>query len=227
MRHWLLILLVPLTLWVVLPFAAPLAMHAGWTRLGGLIYTLYAPFCHQLPQRSWFLFGEQFTYSLDQIASVAHTTDPWQLRAFYGTPDMGWKVAWSDRMISFYMGFVLFGWLYLALRRWRPIAPISLLVLVLALLPIALDGGTHLISDALWGISGGGVRDTNAWLAALTGSAWPGFYAGDTFGTFNWWLRLFTGVLAAWGMAFYAFPWLDRLMREELARPRERAAPQN
>ena len=218
MRHWLLILLVPLTLFTLLPFAAPFAMDAGWAGLGRLIYTVYAPFCHQLPQRSWFLFGEQFTYSLDQIARVAHTTDSWQLRAFYGTPEMGWKVAWSDRMMSFYGGFPLFGWLYWALRRWRSVMPIPLWALVLSILPLALDGGTHLLNDAFWGISSGGFRDTNAWFAALTSNAWPGFYAGDSFGTFNWWMRLFTGLLAAWSMAFYAFPWAERLMSQELVR---------
>lgn len=218
MKHWLPLVLVPLWLFTLLPFAAPIAMHADWTRLGRLIYTLYSPLCHQLPQRSWFLFGEQFTYSLSQIARVADSESVWQLRTFYGTSEMGWKVAWSDRMISFYGGFPLFGLLYAALRRWRPVIPIPLWALALSLLPLVLDGGTHLISDMVWGISGGGLRDTNAWLAILTDNAWPGFYVGDTFGSFNWWMRLVTGLLAAWGLAFYAFSWMDRLMQEELVR---------
>ena len=73
----------------------------------------------------------------------------------------------------------------------------SLAVLLAALLfPLALDAGTHLINDLLYGLAGHGFRDTNAWLAWLTGRAFPGFYAGDQFGAFNWWLRLLTGLAA-------------------------------
>ncbi len=212
-RHWLALLLGGLMVFVTVPFLAPVAMAAGWTGLGKLIYTAYIPFCHQLPQRSWFLFGPKLTYTLAEINQVYPYTDPWRLRFFYGTPEMGWKVAWSDRMISFYGMTPVFGFVYLWLRRrrGRPLPPISLKLFILVLLPMAVDGTTHLISDLLYGVSNGGFRDTNAWLAALTNNAFPGFYAGDHYGTFNWWMRLLTGILAAWGVAFFCFPWLDRL----------------
>ncbi len=219
MRHWLALVLAAMLFFVLLPFAAPLAMHAGWEPLGILLYKLYAPFCHQLPQRSWFLFGQKLTYRLDEIAQVYPSTDLLRLRAFYGTPALGWKVAWSDRMISFYAMIPVFGLLYAALRRaGRPPRPIAWRLLLVLLLPLALDGGSHALSDLLYGVSGGGFRDTNAWLAWLTHSAWPGFYASDHFGTFNWWLRLITGLLAAWGVAFCAFPWVDGIMRAEYRR---------
>lgn len=64
---WLLIALFLLT---GLPFVAPVAMAMGWTSLGEWLYFVFAPFCHQLPQRSWFLFGEQWTYSLEEIYRV-------------------------------------------------------------------------------------------------------------------------------------------------------------
>ncbi|MCB0022047.1 MAG: hypothetical protein KDD91_03345, partial [Caldilinea sp.] len=96
------------------------------------------------------------------------------------------------------------------------LAPLPWKVLLIALLPLALDGGTHAINDALTGVlSAGGFRDTNQWLAWLTANAWPGFYAGDHFGTFNWWARLITGALAAWGIAFTVFPILAQLFQEE------------
>ncbi len=222
LAHWLALLLTAMLIFVGVPFLAPLFMAWGWTRAGELIYTLYIPFCHQLPQRSWFLFGEKFTYTLDEIARVYPDTDPWSLRFFYGTPEMGWKVAWSDRMVSFYAMTPVFGLIYAGIRRWRPkLAPISGRLFLLTLLPLALDGGTHMISDMIAGISSGGFRDTNAWLALLTGNAFPGFYAGDHYGTFNWWMRLLTGLLAAWGVAFYFFPWLDRLLAKERARHRK------
>jgi len=200
---------------VTLPFAAPLLMAAGWTGPGEFLYRLYALFCHQLPQRSWFLFGPKFTYTLAEISQAAPAADAWGLRVFYGTPEMGWKVAWSDRMISFYTMTPIFGLFYMLLRRLRPIRPLPWRLLVLALLPLALDGGAHALNDLLYGISASGFRDTNAWLALLTGNAFPAFYKGDHAGTFNWWMRLLTGLLAAWSVAFWFFPWLDRVFYEE------------
>ncbi len=215
-RHWLTALLIALGVFVTLPFLAPVAMAAGWTWLGRLIYTMYIPFCHQLPQRSWFLFGQKLMYTLDEINQVYASTDPWQLRFFYGTPEMGWKVAWSDRMISFFGLMPVFGLVYAGLRWWRrAVRPLPLWLLAVALTPLALDGITHMASDALFGVSAGGFRDTNAWLAALTGNALPGFYAGDHVGTFNWWMRLLTGGLGAWGIVFFALPWLDRWLGPE------------
>ncbi len=215
--HWLALLLAAMLIFTLLPFLAPLFMVLGWTGLGHLIYTLYIPTCHQLPQRSWFLFGESLTYTLPEIQQVYPAVDPRQLRFFYGTQEMGWKVAWSDRMISFYTLTPVFGLLYVALQRWVR-RPLPLQLFLLALLPMTLDGVSHMISDVGWGISGGGFRDTNAWLALLTGNAFPAFYAGDHFGTFNWWMRLVTGLLAAWGVAFYVFPWLDRFLCAERQR---------
>jgi uncharacterized membrane protein len=219
MQHWLYFFLAAFLLFVLLPFAAPAAMYTGREWAGVLIYKMYSPFCHQLPQRSWFLFGEKLTYTLDEISQVHPYTDPLRLRSFYGTPEMGWKVAWSDRMISFYMMIPVFGLVYAVWRRFgRQPRPISWRLLVLLLLPLAVDGFTHMFSDLIFGVSSGGFRDANAWLAFLTGNAFPGFYAGDQYGTFNWWMRLITGLLAAWAVAFCAFPWLDRLMRRELQR---------
>lgn len=221
-RHWLVLLLALMLVVTGLPFLAPVLMAIGWTSAGIFIYTVYTPFCHQLPQRSWFLYGEKLTYTLEEINRVYPSSDPWQLRFFYGTPEMGWKVAWSDRMLSFYTMTPIFGLLYAALRRWR-LRPLPWRVFVLTLLPIALDGATHILSDLLYGVSNSGFRDTNVWLALLTGNAFPAFYAGDQLGTFNWWARLLTGLLAAWGIAFFALPWLDQLQRR---RDAQKPAPQ-
>lgn len=216
LQHWLAILLVPMLLFVFVPFLAPAAMAAGWLGLGHWIYWLYMPFCHQLPQRSWFLFGPKLTYTITEIQQVYPYTDEGHLRLFYGTPELGWKVAWSDRMISFYGLTPVFGLLYAVLRQTRfARQPLAYKALLLALTPLTLDGLTHTVNDVFFGISNGGFRDTNAWLAYLTFHAFPGFYAGDQFGTFNWWLRLLTGALAAWGLAFFLFPWMDQVMREE------------
>lgn len=80
-----------------------------------------------------------------------------------------------------------------------------------ALVPLTLDGFSHLLNDILAGVTGVGFRETNAWLAALTGNIWPAFYAGDQAGAFNWWMRLVTGVLAAWALTFALSPRLERV----------------
>jgi hypothetical protein len=43
------------------------AMKAGFSGAAKLIYLFYSFQCHQLPQRSFFLFGPQLTYSIEQI----------------------------------------------------------------------------------------------------------------------------------------------------------------
>ncbi len=216
-RTWPYLVLLLLGVWTLTPWLAPLFMHLGWTGPGRAVYAVYSLFCHQMPQRSWFLFGESFTYSLDQIASAwPGTTTMLGMRGFIGTPEMGWKLAWSDRMVSFYGGFFLFGLFYLAARRrilvhgWR----ISWRWLVVLLLPIALDGVSHMISD-LWGL-GVGFRETNVWLAGLTNHALPSsFYAGDGLGSFNSLMRLLTGLLASFALIFWSFPLVNRSLAEQ------------
>jgi uncharacterized membrane protein len=118
---------------------------------------------------------------------------------------MGWKIAWSDRMISFYTSIWLFALLWFPLRR--KIKPLVLWGFVLLLLPIIMDGGTHAISD-LAGI-GNGFRDTNMWLAALTNYSLPAtFYAGDALGSFNSTMRFITGLPAGLGIVWLAFPYV-------------------
>jgi uncharacterized membrane protein len=206
--HWLFIANLLLGVFVVAPWLAPVFMHLGWEGPGRAIYFVYGFFCHQLPERSWFLFGDRFTLPLADIQRLGNVSnDIFDLRRFIGSADVGWKVAWSDRMVSFYGGWFLFGLVYaLARRRTRVLTWKSALVL---LIPMLVDGVTHSVSD-LWGI-GQGFRETNAWLAALTGNIFvPSFYAGDAWGSFNSIMRLGTGLLAAFAVIFFVFPLVDR-----------------
>ena len=60
---------------------------------------------------------------------------------------------------------------------------------------------------------GQGFRETNAWLAAITGNIFPAtFYAGDTWGSFNSLMRLGTGLLAAFAVIFFVFSLIDRAL---------------
>jgi uncharacterized membrane protein len=206
-HHWLFFVTALIAIWVTLPWLAPLLMHSGWTSAGKAIYFLYSFQCHQLPERSFFLFGRETMYSLTEIQAVwQQTTNPLVLRQFIGNPEMGWKVAWSDRMVSMYTS-ILFGALLYGLVHKR-MKPILLGTFALLLLPMILDGGTHMISD-LAGI-GQGFRDTNIWLQILTNNAFPtNFYQGDALGSFNSWMRLLTGVLFGIALVAFAFPHLS------------------
>jgi uncharacterized membrane protein len=193
-------------IWVFMPFLAPVFMHIGWTGAGKAIYFIYSFFCHQLPERSFFLFGQRSMYSLSEIrAAWQDTINPMVLRQFIGNETMGWKVAWSDRMISFYTSVWLFAVIWFPIRR--KFKSLSWWGLALLFLPIIMDGGTHAISD-LAGI-GQGFRDTNVWLAMLTNNALPAsFYAGDALGSFNSLLRFITGLLAGLAIGWLIFPYL-------------------
>jgi uncharacterized membrane protein len=204
--HWFGTFLVMYGIWVFMPFLAPVFMQIGWTGAGKAIYFIYSFFCHQLPERSFFLFGQKAMYSLSEIRSAwQDTINPMVLRQFIGNETMGWKVAWSDRMISFYTSVWLFAVIWFPIRR--RLKPLSWLGLALLLLPIIMDGGTHAISD-LAGI-GQGFRDTNVWLAMLTNNILPvSFYAGDALGSFNSLMRFITGLLAGLAIGWLIFPYL-------------------
>ena len=206
-QHWLLIFTLLWAVYVGLPWLAPVFMKLGWTGPAGLIYLAYSTQCHQLPQRSFFLFGEKPMYGLAEIQAAWQVTDnPMLLRQFIGTPEMGWKVAWSDRMVSMYTSVLFGGLLYWPLRR--RLRPLGWWGFGLSVLPMFVDGVTHMLSDAA-GI-GSGFRDTNAWLAALTGNALPAwFYAGDGLGSFNSWMRLITGLMFGLGVVWLAYPHIE------------------
>jgi uncharacterized membrane protein len=108
-------------------------------------------------------------------------------------------------MISMFASIWVFGLLWYPVRYWLPRLP--LWGLFLFLLPMAIDGTTHFISD-FWGI-GQGFRDTNAWLATLTGQIFePTFYAGDAWGSFNSIMRLASGILFGLGIVWFGFPYI-------------------
>ena len=186
---------------------------ASWCRrtagAANAIYTFYSFQCHQLPERSYFLFGPKAMYSLPEIqAAWQNTNNPIILRKFIGNETLGWKVAWSDRMVSLYTsilaGMIFFG----AFRKRLP--PLPIWGFALMLMPIALDGGSHAISDVLGGGIGLGFRDSNAWLAAITGNALPAtFYAGDAIGSFNWLMRLITGILMGLAVVWLVLPMMN------------------
>jgi uncharacterized membrane protein len=199
-----------LGVYVGLPWLAPAFMRLGFERPAEIIYAVYSTQCHQLSQRSIFLFGPKAMYSAAELRNLAGVaTEVVSLRNFIGSPDLGWKVAWSDRMVSLYTSIFAFGLLARLLRR--RLEPLPIWAFILLALPMAIDGGTHFLSD--FAGLGEGFRDQNAWLAALTGNLLPtSFYVGDALGSFNSWMRLLTGVLFGLGIVWTAFPHIERAL---------------
>jgi uncharacterized membrane protein len=151
-------------------------------------------------------------YSLEEIQNAwQNTTNPLVLRQFIGNPDFGWKVAWSDRMVSMYTSLLVFAILWQLLRK--RVKRLPFWGLVLLLLPMLLDGITHAISD-FSGI-GQGFRDSNLWLMSILGNDIPrSFYNGDGIGSLNSWMRIISGVLFGLGVVWFSFPYLDRWLSE-------------
>ena len=63
-RHWLLLINAAVAIYLFLPLAAPALANAGYERPARVIYSIYSFTCHQLPERSYFLFGEKPLYSI-------------------------------------------------------------------------------------------------------------------------------------------------------------------
>jgi uncharacterized membrane protein len=57
--HWLLIVNTALSVFISLPFLAPLLLANGFTGMANVLYRFYGATCHQMPSRAYYLAGEQ------------------------------------------------------------------------------------------------------------------------------------------------------------------------
>ena len=163
-RHWLALFNSLVALYLILPFLAPVLATSGLVLPASLIYSVYSATCHQLPERSYFLFGEQPLYSLSSLERSGVESDGglWQRRAFRGNDDTGYKVAICQRDVAIYGSVVAAGLLFGLLRGRVP--SISLKIYVLLLIPMALDGLSQLF----------GLRESSWWLRSVTGALFGG-----------------------------------------------------
>lgn len=159
-QHWLLLFNLFVALYLAVPVAAPLLMHSGHTRAGRLIYLVYHTMCHQLPERSFFLFGQKAAYSLQELdaAGVLPGLALHERYRFVGNGHFGYKIGLCQRDVATWGAILLAGLLFgLMGRRWRPL---PLWGYALFLIPLALDGSTQLL----------GLRESNWILRTLTGA---------------------------------------------------------
>ena len=154
-KHWLLIANTALGLVALVPVAAPALMASGQARLGQLLYALYWLLCHQLPERSFFLFGPQLAYTLQELERLLGTEVP--LR-YIGNPAIGYKVAVCQRDLATYAAMWLAGLAFIPLRQ--RLRPLSFKLFALLCLPLAMDGFGQLFG--LW--------DSTPWRRVVTGA---------------------------------------------------------
>jgi uncharacterized membrane protein len=163
-RHYLAILNFVMLLYVGLPFLAPTLMKSGLTVPARVLYTLYSPLCHQFGFRSFFLYGEQAYYPLEEagvnvidfeaatgITGLHNPNDLSRLQArqFVGNETVGYKVALCERDVAIYGAILFYGLLFALMRRRFPQLHWSLWIL-LGLGPVGLDGFSQLFSQFDW-----------------------------------------------------------------------------
>ncbi len=161
-KHWLLLVILALLVFDGLPFLAPLLMHLSITEPADLIYRLYGLTCHQLSYRTFFFFGDQPVYPLDQLhALLPGTLDEGALsfywRDFLGNPQLGYKMAWCERDAAIYSAMLLASILFGLVRRW--LKPLDWRIYLLLITPMAIDGLTQLT----------GLRESDYILRVVTG----------------------------------------------------------
>lgn len=160
-HHWVAFVNALLLLYLLPAFAAPMLLAGGHAGASQLLYTLYGPpVCHQLPERSFFLYGPRVAYSYEDLtaAGVALSPNTLERRRFVGNAELGYKMAFCERDLALYGGMLFFGMLFALLaRKWLKSLPWW--GLALFALPLALDGFTQLF----------GLRESTPELRVITG----------------------------------------------------------
>ncbi len=164
-KHWLGLMIVGMFIFQALPWVAPYLMQAGFTTQAEWIYAAYAPTCHQLAYRSFFVYGKQPAYTAEELQAHLETehaaSDLLFWRAFTGDAQVGFKTAYCERDAAIYTTAWLLLIAYALLRRVRPVKELSVrMFLIVFVPPIALDGFTQLF----------GLRESSALLRVLTGT---------------------------------------------------------
>ena len=163
--HWLLLVNLFVGLYLGLPILAPLLMGTGHVRVANLIYLIFKPLCHQLPERSFFLFGQQWVYSYDQLSALLRGVEV--PARYVGNPEIGFKTAVCQRDVAIYLFMFLAGILFVGLRGWLKPLPFKWFAVLIT--PMAVDGLGQLFG--LW---------SSTW--------WSRLFTGGLFGMACVWL---------------------------------------
>jgi len=190
------IILIFLGLAMLPPFLAAKGMNNA-ARVG---YKFYSLLCHQLAFRSFFIMGDQYAYPRE-LAGVKSLDDTYEditgksaedirfAQEFIGNDKIGFKLALCQRDVAIYAGLGLFGIFFqltgkkIKHLRWY-------LWIIIALIPIALDGGSQLPGLA---------EGWPAWMPIRESTPL---------------LRTLTGAMFGIGTAWYVFPMMEESIQE-------------
>ena len=206
-RHYLALFNIFLLFYFGLAVLAPVLMEVGATVPARFLYTVYKPLCHQFGFRSFYLFGEQAYYPLEEagipnvltfeeITGFKDLGNPvaysrFQAREYTGNPAVGYKMALCERDIAIYSAIFAFGLVFaLTKRRIKPLHWMGWVLLGMA--PIALDGFSQLFSQL----------------------SLPGLASLLPYRESTPFLRVFTGALFGIATAWFAYPYMEASFSE-------------
>jgi uncharacterized membrane protein len=151
-KYYLHLILFLLVIFILLPVLAPVLVKNGLEFPARLIYWAYSNLCHQLPYRSWFLFGTHTHYpleitdierGLDFATAFQYNGELENSRIIIGSETLGYKIAICQRDLAMYLGLLLSGYGFLIFGKiWRRI-PFWAWV-AFGVLPLAFDGFSQL-----------------------------------------------------------------------------------
>ena len=107
-------------------YGHPHAIAPWCAAIGRLLYVVYGPACHQLPERSLFLFGSKTTYTLDEFHALGllQDADLLERKQFLGNDRLGFKIAFCQRDFALYGGLWIGGLIFgLVRKRLKPLPP--------------------------------------------------------------------------------------------------------
>lgn len=189
-RRWLTVIIGMMLVYSLLPFVAPALMKMGYVGAAQLIYQPYKLVCHTYAFRSFFLFGDQVVYArsesggeFQQATGIAMTPQGViEARDFQGNAQVGYKVALCQRDIAIYLSIAFNGIAFGFVRKRAKPLPWLWFILI-GLVPIGLDGFSQLFSQYPLNLI--------------------------PFRESTWWLRLITGSLFGFSVAWLVFPLIE------------------
>lgn len=184
-------------LYNLLAWTAPVAEKFKIYYVSRPIYKVYSLLCHQLPERSVFLFGEELWHVTDDFENYGYYPEDRNFsevlkegRKFYGNEDLGYKVAFCSRDAGIYAAMLIF----LVVVTWvkYDFLKIPVWLRFAGMIPLALDGGIQFISS----------------MAYYTG------VIGDPFYSSNNLRRIVTGLLFGSALVLSLVPYMKKEMND-------------
>jgi uncharacterized membrane protein len=199
-KHWLTVFNLFFLIYVGLPFLAPILLVSGYTGSANAIYRFYGLSCHQLPSRSFFIWGEQVALCHREVS-------------MYGTLLLGGLVfgLFKDRLKPIPLRWYVFFLVPVALD---------------AGLQLASEWLQFSSMTTLWAIGLLAMGITSAILRSQNYLTWHSylFFAFGPlallylqfFGPYssNLFLRIITGFIFGFGTIWYAYPLIQQGFRD-------------